>query len=191
MLDTLRRIVQEVNSARDLDQVLGIIVGRVKQSMCVEVCSIYLTDLTQQQYILMATDGLNQESVGLVRMGFYEGLVGQVGKREEPVNLDNATEHPSYRYFPETGEEQYPSFLGVPIIHHRKVLGILIVQGRKTSKFSENDEAFLITIASQLAGAIAHAEASGGINKLTSNNFEFQTSPTSEAGDCGGSSPGS
>ncbi len=166
MLDVLRRIVQEVSGARDLNHALTVIVRRVKHAMNADVCSVYLTDFNQQQYVLMANQGLNRGSVGVVRLGLSEGLVGLVGVREEPINIDNATESPYYRYFPETGEERYPAFLGVPIVHSRKVLGVLVVQRRDSIKFSEDEEALLITVAAQLAGTIAHAEVSGGIDGL-------------------------
>jgi phosphotransferase system enzyme I (PtsP) len=166
MLDILRRIVQEVSVSRDLEQTLGVIVKRVRQAMESDVCSVYLTDFEQQQYMLMANEGLNPGCVGSVRLGLSEGLVGLVGARAEPVNIDNATEDPHYRYFPETGEESYPSFLGVPIMHNRKVLGVLVVQRRVAQRYTQDGEALLITVAAQLAGAIAHAEASGGIGGL-------------------------
>lgn len=166
MLDTLRRIVQEVNAARDLEQALTIIVRRVKQAMAADVCSVYLTDPREHGQILMASDGLNPESVGKVRVALGEGLVTLVAERAEPLNLDNAPDHPRFVYFPETGEERYHAFLGVPIIHHRVVQGVLVVQHHMQRRFDEDSLTFLITIASQLAGAIAHAEASGGINGL-------------------------
>src|SRR5690606_23831660 len=75
----------------------------------------------------------------------------------------DAQAHPRYRYFPETGEERFKSFLGVPIIHHRKVLGVLVVQQRESRSFDEGEEAFLVTISAQLAGVIAHGEATGVI----------------------------
>ena len=166
MLEILRRIVQEVNAAQDLEQALAIIVGRVKQAMCADVCSIYLTDFVNQQHVLMASDGLNPEAVGAVRLGLKEGLISVVCERAEPLNLDNAPDHPRYRFISETGEERYHAFLGVPIIHHRKVLGVLVVRQYVQRKFDENEVTLLVTIAAQLAGAIAHAEASGGISGL-------------------------
>ena len=121
MLDTLRRIVQEVTAAKDLDQALEVIVVRMKKAMAVDVCSIYLMDKSLDENVLMATDGLNAEAVGMVRMKKNQGLIGLVVEREEPVNLDDAPAHPRYQYFPETGEERYHSFLGVPIVHHRQL----------------------------------------------------------------------
>jgi len=105
MLDILRRIIEEVNAAQDLQQALAIIVHRVKQSMAVDVCSVYLTDLVQQRHVLQATDGLNPGAVGNVSLAFNQGLVGLVGKRAEPINLNNAPEHPNYVFFPGISEE--------------------------------------------------------------------------------------
>ena len=162
MLNSLRSIVLEVNAARDMKTALAIIVTRVKQVMVTQVCSVYLRD-TKGDYVLMATDGLNADAVGKVRLAAGEGLVGRVVVREEPINLEHAEAHPSYQYFPETGEERYSAFLGVPIIHHRKVLGVLVVQQVEQRRFDEGEEAFLVTMSAQLAGVIAHAEATGGV----------------------------
>lgn len=163
MLSVLKSIIQEVNSAANLREALEIIVQRVQAAMNTEVCSIYLLDHKHNRYILMATQGLHKEAVGKVSLDINEGLVGLVGSREEPINLEDAQSHPRYRYFPETGEERFRSFLGVPIIHHRRVLGVLVVQQRESRSFDEGEEAFLVTISAQLAGVIAHSEATGVI----------------------------
>ena len=165
MLGTLRRIVQEVNNAPSLEMALQLIVLRVKQAMTVDVCSIYLQD-SEQMYVLMATNGLNPEAVGQVRLDKQHGLIGLVGERVEPINLDNATEHKRYQYFPETGEEVFHSFLGVPIIQQSQVLGVLAVQGCEAARFEEDSVSFLITVAAQLASAIAHAEITGDIEQV-------------------------
>ena len=166
MLNTLRKIVQEVNSAKDLKSALGIIVLRVKEAMGSQVCSVYLLDPESNRFVLMATEGLNKRSIGKVSMAPNEGLVGLVGTREEPLNLENAADHPRYRYFAETGEERYASFLGAPIIHHRRVVGVLVIQQKERRQFDEGEEAFLVTMSAQLAGVIAHAEATGSIRGL-------------------------
>lgn len=166
MLNTLRKIVQEVNAAKDLKAALAIIVQRVKEAMGSQVCSVYLLDPEANRFVLMATEGLNKRSIGKVSMAPNEGLVGLVGTREEPLNLENAADHPRYRYFAETGEERYASFLGAPIIHHRRVMGVLVVQQKERRQFDEGEEAFLVTMSAQLAGVIAHAEATGSIRGL-------------------------
>lgn len=165
MLGTLRRIVQEVNDAPGLDVALSLIVQRVKLAMEVDVCSIYLRD-SEQMYVLMATHGLNPKAVGQVRLDSEHGLVGLVGERAEPINLEDAASHKHYQYFAETGEEAFSSFLGVPIIQQSQVLGVLSVQGCQSSRFEEDSVSFLITVAAQLAGAISHAEMTGGIERI-------------------------
>ena len=166
MLAVLRKIVQEVNAAKDLGSALSIIVQRVRAAMQSQVCSVYLLDPDTNRFVLMATEGLNKKSIGRVSMAPNEGLVGLVGTREEPLNLEDAASHPRFRYFAETGEERYASFLGAPIIHHRRVMGVLVVQQKERRQFDEGEEAFLVTMSAQLAGVIAHAEATGTIRGL-------------------------
>jgi len=172
LLQTLQRIVLEVSTAPDVDTALAIIVKRLRKDMRTEVASVYLLDPTRTRYVLMATEGLLPEAVGKVSLGLSEGLVGLVALREEPINLENAALHPKFRYFKETGEEKYSAFLGVPIIHHKKVLGVLVVQQTETRRFDQSEEAFLVTISAQLAGVIAHAQATGLVKhgaNVTSN----------------------
>ncbi len=166
MLAILQRIIQEVSQARDIEQALAIIVGRVKEAVQVDVCSAYLVNQQQQRYVLMASDGLNPRAVGRAGLAFGEGLVSLVAERAEPVNLDYAPDHPRFHFLLDTGEQEFNAFLGVPIIHHRKVLGVLVLQQRARRRFEEDETAFLLTVAAQLAGAIAHAEVSGGIDRL-------------------------
>ena len=168
MLSSLRTIVQEVNSARSLPEVLAIIVKEVRGAMNAGVCSVYLFDDADQRYVLMATEGLRQESIGKVRLAMREGLVGLVAVKEEPLNLQDADQHPNFSYFEETGEAPFHSFLGVPIIHHRKVLGVLVLQQETRRRFASEEEAFVVTVCAQLSGAIAHAEATGALRQLAS-----------------------
>lgn len=161
MLNVLRNIVQEVNSAPDLDGALRLLVQRVQEAMQTEVCSVYVLNEDERRFVLRATEGLNQEAVGNVSLKSSEGLVGLVAVREEPINLDDAASHPKYRYLSETGEERYNSFLGVPIIHHKRILGVLVVQQSARRKFDESEEAFMVTMSAQVAAVLAHAEATG------------------------------
>jgi len=161
LLDRLRKIVQDVDSAPNFTAALDTMVTSVRESMGTEVCSVYLLDDKTNRYLLMATEGLNPESIGTVSLAWNEGLVGLCGAREEPINLDNASSHPKYHFVPETGEEKYSAFLGIPIMHRRKVLGVLVVQQRDNRKFGEDEEAFLVTLSAQLSGVVAHAKAIG------------------------------
>ena len=167
MLERLRSIVQKVNAARDLQSALDIIVHKVRLALDTQVCSVFLLDKDINAHVLMASDGLKKESVGHVSLEAGEGLVGLVAKHAEPINLQDASLHPSFHYLKDTGEENYHSFLGVPIIHHRSVLGVLVVQHEERRGFDESEEAFLITLSAQLSGVIAHAEATGAVEGIS------------------------
>lgn len=163
-LETLRRIVQEVDASPSLHDALDVMVNQVASTMDVDVCSIYLLDDRNQRYVLMASHGLNPDAVGHVSLGVNEGLVGLVGQREEIVNLEHAPKHERFFYLPETGEEVFNSFLGVPVMYRRKVMGVMVIQNRESHYFNEAAESFLVTLCAQLSGAIAHAHVVGNID---------------------------
>lgn len=165
MLEVLRRVIQEVNGARNLDAALATMVRRIRKAMHTDVCSFYLYDQELESLILMETIGLRTQAVGRVVLPLGEGLVGLVAKRSEPLNLEDAQLHPHFRYFESTGEERYSSFLGVPIIHQRQMLGVLVVQQAEKRRYDDEDEAFLVTMAAQLAGVLAHALATGNFTR--------------------------
>lgn len=163
MLASLRQIIQEVNSAKNLKTALDITVSRVRRAMNTEVCSVYMLDSNHERYTFMATRGLNKEFEGKASVAVDEGLVGLVGRREEPLNLKNAFAHPKFIHLDGLGEEAYSAFLGVPIIHQRRLLGVLVVQQVEERRFDESEEAFLVTLSAQLAAVIAHAEITGSL----------------------------
>ncbi|WP_049773060.1 phosphoenolpyruvate--protein phosphotransferase [Nitrosococcus watsonii] len=163
-LDSLSRIVREVSLATSLEEVLQVIVVQTRKTMAVDVCSVYLTE-SNGSHVLMATQGLHPEAVGKVRLIPREGLVGLVAERAEPVNLENAAAHPHFKFIPGSGEEPFQAFLGVPVLHQRKLLGVLVVQQKIARQFDEVDVSFLFTLAAQLGGVIAHARASGVLQK--------------------------
>ena len=165
MLEVLRRLIQDVNAADSLEDALGLIVAQVRAAMHADVCTIYLHDKATQKLVFRATEGLNLEKVGQFGLGFDEGLVGWVATREEPLNLDDASAHPQFQLVEGLGEEPFNAFLGAPIVHQRDLLGVLVVQQGDHRRFSEDEEAFLITVSAQLAGLIAHAELAGVIRE--------------------------
>lgn len=166
MLETLRRIVQEVDSAPSFQAALDILVSSVRDATHTEVCSVYLLDDRTERLVLMATEGLNASAIGVVSLAFDEGLVGLCATREEPINLQDAPSHSRYRYFPETGEEHYNAFVAVPIMNRRKVLGVLVVQQRTNRRFDEGEVAFLVTLSAQLSGVVAHAKVMGQLEMV-------------------------
>ncbi len=169
MLTILRRIVLEFSQASELDQALMRLVSQIKSALATQCCSVYLADHQNQHFILMASNGLAENAFGRTSVGFTEGLIGLVGQREEPINIANAQQHPDFIHAPEVEEDHYKAFLGTPIIHQRKVLGVLTVQQEDARTFNENEEAFLVTLSAQLATALASVEAQGMI-ELSNNN---------------------
>jgi len=166
VFDSLRNIVYEVNKASDFGSALNIIVQRTKDVMRVDAVSVYFRDDKTEKLVLMATDGLNPDAIGKIRFGIDQGLVGLVFNQTEAVNIKDAHTHPNYCFVTETDESAFHGFLGVPIIQHRHVLGVLVVRQISQRRFSANDETFLVTLAAQLAGAISHAEIKGELTRF-------------------------
>lgn len=182
MLDTLRKIVQDVTQEGNFAASVQTLVSSVRSALGTEVCSIYLVSADRGGYVLAATQGLNQAQIGQTVLSRSQGLVGLVGTRAEPLNLDTAPSHPSFFYVPEIGEEPFNSFLGVPIMHQGRVLGVLVVQQRDPRRFDESEEAFLVTLSAQLATVVAHAEAIGshflsGVQRDIIDNGSFRGFP--------------
>lgn len=167
MLKILKRIVQDVTAADHLAEALGILVQRINKAINAEAVSVYLIDNKNAEYVLIATEGLNKQAEFRVRVALDNGLIGLIGRREEPINLEDAPSHPDFYQNALLGEEHLTAFLGVPIIQHRKLYGVLIVQQVEKRCFDDAEESFLITLAAQLGGMIAHAEATGELAELT------------------------
>src|ERR1700736_2691648 len=156
LLRRLREVRAEPVSAQDrLDKIVVLIAA----NMVAEVCSVYVlrVDGTLELY---ATEGLNRQAVHQTVMRANEGLVGLVAREAKSINLSDAHSHPAFSYRPETGEEIYHSFLGVPILRAGNTLGVLVVQNRAQRTYSEEEEEALQTTAMVLAETIASGELS-------------------------------
>jgi phosphotransferase system, enzyme I, PtsP len=141
----------------DLRETLDLIVERISEQMQCEVCSLYLFDPLRQRLVLRATVGLQRESVGRVSMRPNEGLVGMVIETGAPVMVPDAISHPRYKYFPETGEERYHTFLGVPVNEGReKPIGVLVAQTLARRKFTKSEIRLLATAGAQIAQVMSH-----------------------------------
>ncbi|MEL7280413.1 MAG: phosphoenolpyruvate--protein phosphotransferase [Pseudomonadota bacterium] len=135
MLSRLRTLMsEEAGGQTRLDAITGL----MAEEMHVEVCSIYLFR-DEETLELCATKGLNPEAVHQTRMRLGEGLVGRIAKNGQIVNTDNAPGTRGFRYMPETGEEAYNSFLGVPIQRLGETLGVMVVQSKEARSFSEEE----------------------------------------------------
>ncbi|MEH6650208.1 MAG: phosphoenolpyruvate--protein phosphotransferase [Motiliproteus sp.] len=165
-LARLQRIVQDVNTAASLNEMLRMISSQVKDVMSVDVCSIYLFNQERKELVLMHTEGLDNASVGQIRMPLGDGLVGLVGEEQQLLNIEDAPRHPKFHYFPEAHEDSFHAFLGTPIIHYRKLVGVLVVQQKASRRFDDEDEAFLVTIAAHLSAALNDAINSGNVSDL-------------------------
>ena len=156
LLRRLREVMAEPVSAQDrLDKVVVLIAA----NMVAEVCSVYVlrVDGTLELY---ATEGLKREAVHNTVLKQDEGLVGLVASEANPMNLSDAQAHPAFSFRPETGEEIYHSFLGVPILRAGNTLGVLTVQNRARRTYTEEEEEALQTTAMVLAEMIASGELS-------------------------------
>jgi len=141
----------------DLRETLDLIVSSIAGGLDLEVCSLYLFDPRRERLVLRATVGLETESVGKVAMRVDEGLVGMVIESGQPVAVADAMSHPRYKYFPETGEERYHTFLGVPVHNGRqRPLGVLVVQTLRRRKFTPGEVRLLGAAANQIAQVLSH-----------------------------------
>ena len=167
MLKVLKRIVQDVTTVSDLTDALHTLVVRVREAISADAATVYLIDQKRSEYVLIATDGLDKNAESVVRVALDNGLIGMVGRREEPINIDHAQEHPAFHRDPLLDEGDMNAFLGVPIIQHRHLYGVLMIQRRDDRCFDDAEEAFLITLAAQLGGMLSHADATGELASLT------------------------
>ena len=153
--------LHEVMAARGsvqskLDRVVDLIADKMKS----EVCSIYL--LRENKLELFATHGLRKEAVHLTRLRMGEGLVGTIASEGRILNLAEAAEHPAYIYKPETGEERYHSFAGVPIVRLESPIGVLAVQHAEPRRYEDVEIEALQTVAMVLSEMIAAARLTDG-----------------------------
>jgi phosphotransferase system enzyme I (PtsP) len=136
---------------------LDTIVALIASNMVAEVCSLYVMrpGLWLELY---ATEGLKREAVHKSKLKVGEGLVGTIAAEADLLNLSDAQSHPSFKYLPETGEEIYHSFLGVPILRGGVTIGVLVVQNRARRQYTEDEEEALQTTAMVLAEVIASGD---------------------------------
>jgi phosphotransferase system enzyme I (PtsP) len=149
---------------------LNAVVGIIAEAMDSEVCSIYL--LRDGVLELFATRGLDQTAVHVTKLALGEGLVGTIAEDVEVLNLDEAASHPDFAYKPETGEERYHSFAGVPIIRRERAVGVLAVQHSEQRKYQDVEIEALQTVAMVLSELIANA---GLIDTATSGGDRPQS----------------
>lgn len=156
-LQTLADISNIITSSHDADETLLHTAEMIAERLHVDACTIYVYNKQEKKLILRATQGLNQEAVGDVKMSPTEGLIGLVLENAAPVQVSEMKRHPRFKHFPEIDEDRYHSFLGVPLIEHRKAFGVIGLHTKESRNFTQTEEQILVTIASQISGLVSKA----------------------------------
>lgn len=157
LLLTLGEITQLVVHSHDAAETLSNIVHLIQGRFHTAVCSVYSLEPETGDLVLGATVGLKADAVGKVRMKLSEGLTGLVGEMLAPVMVPDAPNHPRFKYFKETGEDPYHSFLGVPLLEGGSLQGVLVVQTVEPRTFSQNEVRMFVSVAAQLAPLVCNA----------------------------------
>ncbi|MBW8640820.1 phosphoenolpyruvate--protein phosphotransferase [Hoeflea sp. WL0058] len=167
----LRKLRELMAEALEPQERLDRIVRQIAQNMVAEVCSFYVlrADGVLELY---ATEGLNPGAVHLAQLKMGQGLVGTIAASARPLNLSDAQSHPAFTYLPETGEEIYHSFLGVPILRAGRTLGVLVIQNKAMRNYRDDELEALETTAMVLAEMIA----TGDLKKVTRPGLELDLS---------------
>ncbi len=173
------RLLEDIGSllsrSHDLQETLENITQTVAERMGTDVCSLYLFDPKDKRLTLWATTGLDRAAVGKVSMNVDEGLTGLVIERMEPVVVTDAMTHSRNKYFPETGEERFHSFLGLPVVEKREPLGVLVVQSRSRRRFSPTEARLLRAIAAHVRSIIIQARLLETLQTKERERQEYRT----------------
>lgn len=174
MLAILEKIMKEIRNAHDFDEVVLILVQRVRESIEADACALFLYDRHLAQLVMLATKGHKVKSIDSIKLSLEQGLIGRIATQKELLNLTDSQAHPAYYHFPQLGEDQFHAFIGVPIIYQRQLLGVIIAQREIAEKFSDIEESFLVTLSLHCAQEIARAEMLGAITQLSHASIQHQ-----------------
>src|SRR5256885_7727074 len=153
-LDEIANLAAEGGQpAETLMNVVALIARRFET----DVCSAYLLEPDRANLVLAATLGLQPKCVGTLRMGIHEGLAGLVAEQVRPVAVEKVKNHPRFKYFKESGEDAFQSFLGVPLIDRGILQGVLVVQTKDARVFPEEEIRMLTEAATQVAPVVSEA----------------------------------
>ena len=173
-LRTLEDISSIILHSHDLRETLDNIVTIVAKRMRTDVCSIYLLDKDAETLVLKATKGLSKSSVNRISMKISEGLSGLVVESRDMVMTDNAPAHPRYKYFKESKEEKFLSFLGLPLFERKTPLGVITVQTCAARRFSEDEISALRTITFQIGSIVHNARLLDSIQRKEQERAWFE-----------------
>ncbi|MGA7829000.1 MAG: phosphoenolpyruvate--protein phosphotransferase [Geobacteraceae bacterium] len=173
-LRTLEDISELILHSHDLRETLQNIVNLVAKRTGSDVCSLYLLEKDDETLTLYATKGLSRSSVGKVQMNTSEGLTGLVVEQRSVVSTENAPSHPRYKYFRETKEERFLSFLGIPLFEHKNPTGVIVIQTKESRSFKAKEISALTTIANQISSIIINARLLDSIRKKEEERAFFE-----------------
>jgi len=135
------------------------VVALIAKRFETDVCSVYLLEPDRTSLVLAATVGLRKACIGTLRMGIHEGLAGLVAEQVRPIAVERAKDHPRFKYFHEAGEDDYQSFVGVPLIDKKVLQGVLVVQTKEPRAFCEDEIQALAKAASEVAPVVSEARS--------------------------------
>ena len=133
------------------------VVALIARRFQTEVCSAYLLEPDRANLVLAATVGLRKECIGVLRLGLHEGLAGLVAEEVRAVAVHQVNTHPRFKYFGEAGEENFQSFLGVPVIERGILQGVLVVQTIEPRAFNTEEIRMLTEAATEVSPVIGEA----------------------------------
>ncbi|PLX79696.1 MAG: phosphoenolpyruvate--protein phosphotransferase [Desulfuromonas sp.] len=179
-LRTLEDISTLILQSHDLLETLNNIATLVAQRMGTEVCTIYLLEDDGVTLRLRASEGLAPEAVGRISMKLGEGLIGLAAEERRVVSIQEPQNHPRFKYFAETGEEQYHSFLCIPLYDRREPIGVIAIQTLDPREFSAAEISALSTIAFQISSIVVNARLLDSIRQRDPGLAAMIEDPTVE-----------
>ncbi|MCY3540556.1 MAG: phosphoenolpyruvate--protein phosphotransferase [Gammaproteobacteria bacterium] len=162
MYEAMVRLARDILAQPDWSKGAAMAVARIGMNLGVDCCSLYALDHTTDSFRLIAHEGPFSDQIHQLALPENTGLVGFIAQRAEPLNLLDASSHPAFVKNSVIAESEFNVFLGVPMVHNRKCVGVLTVR-RDSQKFTDDEEGFLTSLATALASTIAHAIEFGEI----------------------------
>ena len=161
----LENILEIITESKDPNQTLDLIVSFIATACHIDVCSVYVLDPEQNHLVLSATHGLKKTSIDNISMSLNEGLTGLVLETSAPVFTKDPPSHHRFKYYADSGEEAFKTFLGLPLIYHQKALGVLVLQTVDPSAINKKDIPFFTRLATQIASTVAYTGILEDLNR--------------------------
>jgi phosphotransferase system, enzyme I, PtsP len=174
-ISILEEIFQIIAESAGPELTLNRIGALIAERFAVDVCSVYVYQPEKKLLTLKATVGLKTDQVDAISMGVDQGLTGLVIETMKPVLVTDPASHPRYRYYAGTGEEDYRTFLGIPLKYHQQILGVLVIQTRARDGIPSSHVPIFEYIASQISATVAYT---GLLDNQLRDRFGPERDPT-------------